>query len=182
MSAWQEITSARERLPIAKTTLEVTVASVKMDSNLDFHPINATVKWTVIFFYYSSLGHSGLKHSRADLNSSFIKRLLNVILSSCPIRIDWLRLPTFGRFFFLLYKLDTKEEEESISEKIEEKAVCIISKYGKLENKFSPLNYWKERNLVLTNPDNCRVLTVNVWLLVLMGDFNWDFWDRKWQF
>ena len=44
MSAWQEITSARERLPIAKTTVEVTVASVKMDSNLDFHPINATVK------------------------------------------------------------------------------------------------------------------------------------------
>ena len=95
----------------------------------------------IYFFYYSSLGHSGLKHSRADLNSSFIKRLLNVILSSCPIRIDWLRLPAFGRFFFLLYKLDTKEEEESISEKIEEKAVCIISKYGKLENKFSPLNY-----------------------------------------
>ena len=108
---------------------------------LGLSPYKCNGKMNIYFFYYSSLGHSGLKHSRADLNSSFIKRLLNVILSSCPIRIDWLRLPTFGRFFFLLYKLDTKEEEESISEKIEEKAVSIISKYGKLETKLSPLNY-----------------------------------------
>ena len=108
---------------------------------LGLSPYKCNGKMDIYFFYYSSLGHSGLKHSRADLNSSFIKRLLNVILSSCPIRIDWLRLPTFGRFFFLLYKLDTKEEEESISEKIEEKAVCIISKYGKLENKFSPSTF-----------------------------------------
>ena len=107
---------------------------------LGLSPYKCNGKMNIYFFNYSSLGHSGLKHSRADLNSSFIKRLLNVILSSCSIRINWLRLPSFGWFFFLLYTLDTKEEE-SISEKIEEKAVCIISKYGKLDTKLSPLNY-----------------------------------------
>ena len=67
---------------------------------LGLSPYKCNGKMNIYFFYYSSLGHSELKHSLADLNSSFIKRLLNVILSSCPIRINWLRLPTFGRFFF----------------------------------------------------------------------------------
>ena len=46
---------------------------------LGLSPYKCNGKMNIYFFYYSSLGHSGLKHSRADLNSSFIKRLLNVI-------------------------------------------------------------------------------------------------------
>ena len=61
MSVQRDNTSVNKRVPIAATTLEVTVVSVKMDTSPDSHPTNAKVKrvysWHCIANYKDLISH-----------------------------------------------------------------------------------------------------------------------------